>query len=288
MGLNTFSPVIAGTMGWGRWGKRLDTAQMAQRIRAAVDLGITTFDHADIYGDHSTEAEFGAALRASGVPRGQVQLISKCGIRLPGPSNAIKHYDHSREHIVASVERSLQHLGTDHLDLLLLHRPSPLMDADEVAATVQDLIWMGKIRAFGVSNFAPATLQRLHARTPLAVNQIECSLAHCAPLLDGQLDTHQHLGIATQAWAPLGGLLTRQDEAATRVRTVLNRLAPRYGAAPEDLLLAWLARHPAGIRPVLGTTEPERLRAALHAMTLRLDTPDWFELLQASQGNEVP
>lgn len=288
MGASTFSPVIAGVMGWGAWGKRLTTADMAQRIRACVDLGITTFDHADIYGAHTTEAEFGAALQASGVPRSQIQLISKCGIRLPGA--AVKHYDHSAAHLIASVNQSLHNLGTDHLDVLLLHRPSPLMDAAEVATTVQDLIWQGKVRAFGVSNFAPPALQRLHASIPLAVNQIECSLLHATPLLDGQLDTHQLLGLETQAWAPLGeffGRLGRADPAATRVHAVLQRLAPRYGVAPEDLLLTWLARHPARIRPVLGTTEPKRLGSALAALQITLDTPDWFDLLQASLGHEV-
>lgn len=282
-----FSRIVAGVMGWGSWGKRLDTGEMAARIRGCCAIGVTTFDHADIYGDHSTEAAFGAALRASGIARESIQLISKCGIKLPGAGVRTKHYDYGGASIRDAVDRSLENLGTDYLDLLLLHRPSPLLDPEVVAEAVEALRRAGRIRAFGVSNFTPSGIALLRPRLDVDVNQIECSLLHCEPMFDGTLDVHLQQRMVTMAWAPLGGLFGSTDERAVRTRHVVDELARKYACAPEQLVLSWLCQHPARIIPVVGTTELDRMRLAHAAAAMRLDTEDWFALLEASRGHPV-
>lgn len=282
-----FSRIVAGVMGWGSWGKRLDTGEMAARIRGCCEIGVTTFDHADIYGDHSTEAAFGAALQASGIARASIQLISKCGIKLPGAQVRTKHYDYGHASICDAVDRSLQNLGTDYLDLLLLHRPSPLLDPEIVAAAVGELLRAGRIRAFGVSNFTPSGIALLRPLLDVDVNQIECSLLQCEPMFDGTLDAHLQQRMVTMAWAPLGGLFGSTDARAVRTRHAVDELARKYACAPEQLVLAWLCQHPARIIPVVGTTELDRMRLAHAAATMRLDTEDWFALLEASRGHPV-
>jgi predicted oxidoreductase len=197
----------------------------------------------------------------------------------------VKHYDYSAAHIQQSVENSLRNLRTEYIDLYLLHRPSPLLDAQEAVTTLESLRDEGKIKSWGVSNFTPSQLQLVATQHPPAWNQIECSLAHTAPLTDGTLDTHQTLGIRTMAWAPLGQLL---DDKNPHVASVLNRLSTEYGVAPEALLLSWLQRHPAGIVPVVGTTKPERYAVLMQSSTTAMELEHWFELLEASWGHKVP
>lgn len=287
----TFSRLVAGVMTWGEWGHRLDETQMAALIGDCLALGITTFDHADIYGHYTTEAAFGAAFRRSGIARGDVQLVSKCGIRLvcpQRPENTIKSYDLSRDYIIASAERSLRNLQTDYLDLLLIHRPSPLMDADEVAAALAQLVAQGKVLHVGVSNFTPGQFSLLNSRISLATNQVEASLLHTAPLLDGTFDQAQEHRLRPMVWSPLGNLFQRDDAAATRVLATLEAISPHYGHPGHDvLLLAWLLRHPARPLPVLGTARTERLRAATHALDVAMTDADWFALLAAATGREV-
>ena len=281
------SPIIAGTMKWGVWGANFTTTQFAQAIETALAAGVTTFDHADIYGGYTTEAAFGAGFEASGLDRESVQFISKCGIKYPaeGTAHSVKHYDYSAAHIRRSVENSLRNLHTGYIDVFLLHRPSPLLDALEAVTTLEALRAEGKMKSWGVSNFTPSQLQWVATQQTPAWNQIECSLAHTAPLTDGTLDTHQALGVRTMAWAPLGQLM---DGKNTRVTTALNRLSAEYGVAPEVLLLAWLQKHPAGIVPVVGTTKPERYAALMQSATTAMELEHWFELLEASWGHKVP
>lgn len=285
-----FSKIVAGTMTWGSWGKNLDTAEMSRRIQHCLEIGITSFDHADIYGAYTTEAEFGTAFSASGISRDKVQFISKCGIQYLAPSreNRIKHYDLSGKYIKWSVEQSLKNLQTDYLDLLLLHRPSPLMDADDIALAVLQLKQEGKIRNFGVSNFTPSQTSLIHQRTPVGFNQIQFSLTHFESLFNGDLDYMQTEGIRPMAWSPLGKVFNNQGDQAERIQTVLAQLAKKYDAAEDQILLAWILKHPAGILPVIGTTDMERMQKSVQALDLKLHTEDWFELLVASQGHKVP
>lgn len=277
-------------MSWGTWGKNLGTADMAARIVGCCELGVTSFDHADIYGNGTTEAAFGAALQTCGIPRDRLQLITKCGIQFPDDRNpaSVKHYDYSAKAIQTAVHNSLTNLRTDYLDLFLLHRPSPLLDPGIVAETIQALQKQGKIRAFGVSNFPPSGMALLQSRLAVAANQIQCSLLHPEPLFDGTLDFHQQHRIATLAWAPLGGIFAKTDEQAQRTRNAVLQLARNYACEPEQIVLAWLARHPANILPVVGTTELPRMKLACQALELSLDTQDWFALLEASRGHKVP
>ena len=284
-----FSRIIAGTMTWGSWGKQLSQKEMAALINHCLEIGITTFDHADIYGDYQNEKLFGNALSESGIARDQVQLISKCGIQMTqGRSNVVKHYQHDSAYIIWSVEESLKKLGTDYLDLLLLHRPSPLMHPDEVAQAVQTLMKEGKIKHFGVSNFTPSQIALIASSVPVEANQVEFSLLHCGPMYDGTFDDCIINKRMAMAWSPLGGFFSADNERKKRVATILQKLAEKYGANADVLLLAWLMRHPAGVYPVVGTTNKERLSNAVQASQIEFGLEDWFTLLEASLGHEVP
>ncbi|HEY0091918.1 MAG TPA: aldo/keto reductase, partial [Flavobacterium sp.] len=191
------SKIIAGTMTWGSWGKNLDSTEMATLINVCLESKINSFDHADIYGGYTTEAAFGMAFRESGVSRTEIKLISKCGIQYPSEARSlgVKHYDYSQSYIIWSVENSLRNLRTDYLDLLLLHRPSPLMVADEIAAAIEQLKSEGKIREFGVSNFTPSQTDLIKSKIHISYNQIQFSLTHPEAMTDGSLDHMQMNGI---------------------------------------------------------------------------------------------
>jgi predicted oxidoreductase len=263
-------------------------------IRGCLDLGVTSFDHADIYGGYACEAAFGEALEPS--LRRKIKLITKCGVGLVSaarPGNRVHHYDTSREHIVASAEGSLRALRTEYLDLLLIHRPDPLLDADEVSEAFESLLRTGKVLHLGVSNFMPWQLELLGNRlgSPLVTNQIELHVGHLEPLHDGTVDQCQRLRIPPMAWSPLGGgALLRSEEARwQRVRNALSRVGSRYGGASlEQVAIAWLLRHPAGVIPILGTGRIERLRALAEAERMKLERQDWFEIWEASAGHGVP
>ena len=287
---SNYSPVIAGTMTWGRWGKGLSTAAMDRLMKQCLELGITTFDHADIYGGYTTEAEFGAAFSGSGIARESVQLISKCGIQYLCEARpvSVKHYQYDAPYIIASAEQSLRNLQTDYLDLLLLHRPSPLMDPSQVAEAFGRLRDSGKVRAFGVSNFTPSQIALVSTAVKVEAHQFECSLTARQALYDGVLDDCMVHGRTAMAWSPLGSYFREEDGRKERISGVMEGLCKKYRASESQLLLAWLLRHPAGIRPVVGTTEAGRLKEALAATRLDLELEDWFVLLVAAQGHKVP
>lgn len=274
-----------GTMRLLDWG--MEAPALADFLGRVADLGVAVLDTADIYGDGAVEPALGAAFRADPGLRDRFRIVGKCGIRLvtEGPPRvAVKHYDTTRAHVLAQVEGSLRHLGTDHLDLLLIHRPDPLMDANELAATAAELLAEGKIRAFGVSNFRPAQVDLLQScLAPLAANQIEASLWHPHPVLDGTLDHAQQRGLATMAWSPLGG----GRPAPEALAAVLLRQGRALGLGPSQVALAWLAQHPARILPVLGTGRLDRIREGIAAMDMVLDREAWFELLEAATGKPV-
>ncbi len=289
------SRLVWGVMNWGVWGSQFNTQAMLSLIEQALELGLTTFDHADIYGHYTTEAEFGAALKLSPALRPQLQLVSKCGIHLVTPNrpeNVLKSYDTSKGHIIASAERSLKNLHTDYLDLLLIHRPSPLMNPDEVAEAFQQLKKAGKVRYFGVSNFTPSQFLMLQSRTELVTNQIEASLFHLDSMFDGTLDQAIQHQSRPVAWGPLGSgqvFGKTVDPQHLKVIEAAKKISQAHGAvwSLDQILLAWLLQHPAGILPVLGTTKIERIQAANQALDLTLDQREWFALLEAARGHEV-
>ena len=264
-------------------------------IESALDLGITTFDHADIYGLYTNEARFGEALAIDPSLRDKMELVSKCDICLvcdERPEYRINHYNTTPEHIITSVEKSLTNLRTDYLDLVLLHRPDPLMNADATADAFNKLVKDGKVNYVGVSNFTPSQIDLLQSRLerPLVTNQVECSLHHYAPLFDGTLDQAQKHRISPMFWSPFSGgkLFTGDDEQSHRIQSALAPLREKYSASTAQLALAWLMKLPCNGVPVMGTGKTERLREAAESVGLELERQDWFTLLVASQGHPVP
>jgi predicted oxidoreductase len=267
---------------------------VAGRIQACLDQGITTFDHADIYGGYSCEALFGAALRAQPGLKARMEIVTKCDIMLLSdqrPDNRVKHYDTSAAHVQASVERSLHNIGVDAIDLLLIHRPDPLMDHHALGACLDSLIQSGKVRAAGVSNFMPWDMELLQSamKNRLVSNQIEISLMQTRGFVDGQIAHAQRLGVPVMAWSPLGGgRLFGQEAAALRLRPALQRLASAQGVDETAVAIAWLLHHPARIIPVLGTNDPARIARMQDALRVTLDRQTWFELYSLANGADVP
>ena len=282
--------LIVGTMTWGRWGSALNTTEMANRIEGALELGLNRFDHADIYGDYTTEAEFGAALKQANVTREAIELITKCGIQMTrGRANKVKHYQYDTAYIIDSAEQSLRNLGTEYLDLFLLHRPSPLLDTEEVGLAVATLLDQGKIKSFGLSNFLPHQVESVMRFAPVEANQIQCSITHTDSMYDGTLDQAKHLNIEPMAWSPLGVLFKNpDDEAVVRIRAVADDLMKKYDTDLAGLALAFLAKHPSKISPVVGTTQINRLADAKKGFEIALELEDWFVLLEAAKGTRVP
>lgn len=285
------SRIVAGVWRMADWQW---TAQERLRwIEQCVELGVTTFDHADIYGGYIVESLFGEALALAPSLRAQLQLVTKCGICLTSPnrpSHRIKHYDTSFAHIVASVENSLRMLGTEQLDAVLLHRPDALLDADVVAEAFTHLQLQGKVTHFGVSNFTTAQFDLLQSRFPLVTNQIELHPLHRAPLVDGTLDQCQQHRIQPMIWSPLAGgrLLTSDDAEAMRVREALGSVGERHGVGVATVAFAWLLRHPSHPIPVAGSRRIEAMREAVAALDVELDAQDWTEIWAAGSGHEVP
>ena len=283
-------------MTWGQWGRKFSTSEMATLINQCVEMGVTTFDHADIYGDYACQHLFGRALALEPGLREQMQLVTKCSIKPISdkyPGRRVAFYDTGRAHILTSVEHSLQALHTDYVDLLLIHRPDPLLDPDEVVGAFAELQQAGKVRYFGVSNFTPSQFDLLASRLdfPLVTNQIELSVMHMAPLHDGTVDQCLQRRIAPMAWSPLGGgrLFHGEDEQALRLRHTLADVGHELGGASVDqVALAWLLRHPARILPILGTGRLERIRRAVQAVPLHLSRQQWFAIWTASAGHRVP
>ncbi len=288
--MSSYSRIIAGCMSWGNWGKQFSTEEMIAQLHLTLEAGITTFDHADIYGDYTTEQQFGKAFSKSSIERESIQLISKCGIQYVGESrdNTMKHYNYSKEYIIWSVEKSLKDLQTDYLDLLLLHRPSPLMQPNEIAEAVKNLKEQGKILDFGVSNFTPSQVDLIASKSPISVNQVEFSLTQHSAMHNGILDQMLQKGITAMSWSPLGNVFREENEATFRIKELLESLTLKYNATEDQLLLAWILKHPSGVHPVVGTTNRKRIENAVQAVEIDLELEDWFSLLVACQGHKVP
>ncbi|MDX1530032.1 MAG: aldo/keto reductase [Rhodothermales bacterium] len=310
----TVSRIAYGCMHLGGRGRSdaEERAAAAAAIDAAVAGGITLFDHADIYGRGRSEAVFGAVMQERPGLRDRVVLQTKAGIRFAGDPHpdAPKRYDFSYGHLVRSVEESLRRLRTDYVDVFLLHRPDPLAEPEEIARAFDALHASGKVRHFGVSNHTAGQVELLRAyvRQPLVVNQVELSLLHPhliyegvvanragAPtaLATGTLDYCRRAGLLVQAWSPVGGgaLFAPPAMREAPLQTLVERVeavAEAEGVTAGAILLAWLLRHPAGIQPVIGTTNPERVRASCEAAAVSLSREAWYALLEAACGAEVP
>ena len=267
-------------------------------IRTALDAGYTHFDHADIYGRGASEALFGRFLSSNPGVRDGIVITSKCGIRFAGePSpDSPQRYDFSADHLTAAVDGSLRRLNVEYLDVLLLHRPDYLMNADEVAAAFDALKRGGKVRYFGVSNFSASQVALVQSRVaePLCVNQLEINLRNLEAFTNGTLEQCQRLNMTPQAWSPLSGVVhvgwgpQMSPETATRVRDEIDRQAQKYASTDWLVVLAWLLFHPAGITPIVGSTSPQRIRAAAAALALDYQRDDWYRLLEARVGEPVP
>ena len=276
-------------MSWGVWGKQFSTKEQIDMIRFCTENGNTIFDHADIYGNYTTEAGFGKAFIDSGINREDIQLISKCGIQLINErrGSRIKHYKYAKEYIISSAEASLKNLKTDYLDTFLLHRPSPLMQPDEISEAITILQDSGKIINFGLSNFTPSQVDLIANSVLVSANQIEFSLTKNEAMFNGTLDKMLQKGIQTMSWSPLGAVFKDETAQTKRIKAVLKKLTKKYEISEDVILLAFILRHPAKVAPVVGTTNKERILNANSALNIHLELQDWFELLAASQGHEV-
>jgi predicted oxidoreductase len=278
-----FSRIVAGVWKWP------DETVTERCLMAALDAGITTFDHADIYGGYTLEKIFGNVLRNNASLRSRLELVTKCGIALVNhnrPAHIVKHYNTSYEHIIASVDQSLQNLHTDYIDLLLLHRPDPLLHGEEVAEAFDELERSGKVLHFGVSNFSSRQFEMLQSFLPmtLVTNQLEISLFRNEYLFEGTVDTLITHRASPMAWSPLGsGKFFSNHEQMHGLQV----LADRYRASIAQLLFAWLLAHPSAIFPITGTTKPERLREAAASLAIPLERQDWFEMLKLIRSHDV-
>ncbi|MEI7809893.1 MAG: aldo/keto reductase [Verrucomicrobiota bacterium] len=286
-------------MVYGTW-RLLDTKPTAQeinrRLHACVDLGITTIDTAEIYGLYEVESALGAALALSPGLRDKLEIVTKAGIYVPcayHPERQTAHYNAAGARLVKSLEKSLRLLGTDRVELFLVHRPDWLTRADDTAAGLNQLLRSGKIHAAGVSNYSASQFDLLNARMekPLATNQLEFHLLHHDPIHDGTFHQCEKQGVLPMAWSPLAGgrLFDSKNAAAQRLALAAQNLAARYGGATlEQLAYAWVMAHPSRPLPVIGTNKLERIQSAVEADKITLAHEDWYALWEAAQGRRVP
>lgn len=284
-----FSPIIIGTMRWGIWGADHSTREVQNLIETSLDENLTTFDHADIYGDYTTEKLFGDAFSEMNIERDSVQFISKCGIEMPCKNRdfKLKSYNYSKSNILKSVDTSLENLKTDFLDVLLLHRPSPLMNPTEIAEAFSILREEKKVRHFGVSNFSPSQFDLINDAFPLITNQVEISINETKAFYDGTLDQMLLKNLQPMAWSVLGNYFSGNSEQNSRIRKVALELCQKYDAEENQLLLAFISKHPAKILPVIGTSRAEKIVEMKKSLDLELSREDWFRLLEATAGKEV-
>lgn len=281
---------------YGMWrlGDDHDTspARVQAKIEACLAQGITSFDQADIYGDYESETLLGEALGAAPSLRDSMEIVTKCDVMLMSerfPERRVKHYDTTAAHILASADNSLQNMQIEQIDMLLIHRPDPLMDVDKTAETLDGLVHSGKVRSVGVSNFRPwdFTLLQSRMKTSLATNQIEINLITHDALTNGDLAFLQEKQIPPMAWSPLaGGHLFASAE--SELRNFLHAVAADFETDMASVAVAWLLRHPARILPVMGTNDLDRIRRLGEAAKIDMDRETWFQIYQAALGHEVP
>lgn len=288
-----YSRIVAGCMNWGEWGANLTIDQVQGLIEDCLAIDVTTFDHADIYGHYTTETLFGNALKQRPSLREKMQLVTKCGIKLVTPNRPdtiIKSYNTSKDYIVSSAEQSLQNLNTDYIDLFLIHRPSPLMNPEEIAEAFTKLKNEGKVLRFGVSNFTIRQFEMLHKFIPLVTNQIEVSPLHLDPFVDGTLDQCIAKNVKPMGYSTLAGgkfFLKQPEDRIMRINKEVSILAKKYNVAPDQILTSWIIKHPSGILPIIGSTKISRIKSAVDALAIKITDEEWFMIWEASIGEEV-
>lgn len=277
-------------MRWGIWGANHSKTAVQKLIEKCIDMDLTTFDHADIYGNYTTEKLFGDAWKEMDFDREKIQLISKCGIEMPCENRnfSLKSYNYSKDHIIQSVENSLKNLQTDHLDLLLLHRPSPMMNPEEIGEVFTLLKNSGKVRDFGVSNFSVSQFELISNVFPIVTNQVEISINHTDAFYDRTLDQLMMKKLPPMAWSVMGNYFSEKSEQNDRIKVVLDKLCKKYNAEENQLLLSFILKHPSKILPVIGTSKAETIKKFKESLKINLEREDWFALLEASAGKEVP
>eukprot|EP01120_Amphizonella_sp_Union-15-10_P015509 TRINITY_DN7_c0_g1_i1.p1 TRINITY_DN7_c0_g1~~TRINITY_DN7_c0_g1_i1.p1 ORF type:complete len:331 (-),score=67.02 TRINITY_DN7_c0_g1_i1:171-1163(-) len=289
------SQIVIGNWFWNE----IPKDQQLALVKKCLELGVTTFDTADIYGGYTSEEFLGDILeplmKHDPSLRSRIQIITKTTIIIPAKKNSGKlhHYDTSKEHILSSVTQSLLNIRTQYLDVLLLHRPDALMDADEVAEAFNELHAAGVVRYFGVSNYTNTQFALLQSRLqfPLVTNQIELSVLHLDPLYDGTLDYCQQLRIVPMIYSPVRGLFDtdKKDARRDRVLKELKAIGEELGGFTEDqIAIAWVLNHPTKPVPVLGTSKPERVEKTVEIVGHKLSREQWWRIWTASKGEEVP
>jgi len=288
-----FSKIIIGTMRLGKWGAKLAVKEQEAYIESCLEMDCVDFDLADIYGDYTSEMEIGVVLKGRPDLSERMRITTKCGIKMvcdARPSHKVKSYDSSRKHIVESVERSLEALHREHIDILLLHRPDYLMEPQEIAETFMRLKDQGKVMHFGVSNFTVQQFHRLHNLFPLVTNQVELSLFQTKALEDGTLEQCMDNSLQPTIWSPLGGGLIFNpggDKSIIAIKNKLEKYADQYDCTLDQLLLAWLQKHPAGLKLVVGTSKISRIKSAIEASNIKLSKEDWYGMLQVAWGRDI-
>lgn len=276
-------------MRWGIWGANHSVKEIQKLIQVCVEENITTFDHADIYGSHTTEELFGNAWKDMDLKRENLQFISKCGIVMNSDKkpSALKYYNYDKDYILNCVDESLSNLKTDYLDTLLLHRPSPLMNPEVIAEAFTVLKDVGKVREFGVSNFSASQFELINQYVPLVTNQIEISVNEISSFENGILDQLMSKGLRPTAWSVMGSYFSDQSDENIRIKKVIVELCDKHNAEENQILLAFILKHPSKIIPVIGTSKAETIRTLSQTLQIDLDLEDWFRILESIRGKEV-
>ncbi|TGK42296.1 aldo/keto reductase [Leptospira andrefontaineae] len=285
---------------YGCWRLHMDpkgssSDRILEKIEVCLESGIDTFDHADLYGEYGNEEKFGIVLKSRPDLKEKIKIVTKAGIQLPGPNRqgiSVKHYDTSGKYLTSSVENSLKKLNVDKIDLFLIHRPDPLMNADEIAKVFKSLKQSGKVLHFGVSNFTPSQFSLLQSRLdfPLVTNQLEFHPFYTDPLVNGVFDQAQELGIRPMIWSPTAGgrVFQPKTEQEIVLYKTLEELARKKSTTIDAVLFSWYLFHPAQLVPVLGTNDPDRIRSATKSFQIQLEREEWFQILEAGTGKRVP
>lgn len=276
-------------MRWGVWGANHSVKEIQKLIDVCVEENITTFDHADIYGSHTTEELFGNAWKDMDLKRENLQFISKCGIVMNSDKkpSALKYYNYNKDYILNCVDESLSNLKTDYLDTLLLHRPSPLMNPEVIAEAFTVLKDAGKVKEFGVSNFSVSQFELINQYVPLVTNQIEISVNEISSFENGILDQLMSKGLRPTAWSVMGSYFSDQSDENIRIKKVIVELCDKYNAEENQILLAFILKHPSKIIPVIGTSKAETIITLSQTLQIDLDLEDWFRILESIRGKEV-
>ncbi len=263
-------------------------------VESCMDMGVTTFDHAPVYGGYTCEKLFGdAVLRKRPELREKMQLVTKTGIVLSGKyGNKTIYYNSSKEEILREMDNSLRNFGTDHVDLLLVHRPDPLADPAETADALDTLVKEGKVRYVGVSNFMPSQVEMLQSymKNRIVINQVELSVKNTENYFNGVTDQAFTRRMPLMAWSPLGGgsVFSGEDEQSVRLRKVIGGIGDAHGTSIDVIMYAWLFVHPVGIAAITGTMNTDRVENAVKATEVKLTYDEWYQILEASRGYPVP